>query len=95
MSALNELGKALTSNALVGYRFRIEGHTDTVGSKENNRELSERRAAAVVAYIGQKFGIDASRLVPIGLGSDQLLVPTADQTPEARNRRVQIVNIGA
>jgi OOP family OmpA-OmpF porin len=94
MAALNELGKALTSTALVSYHFRIEGHTDTVGSKDYNRALSERRAAAVVAYISQKFGIDESRLVPVGLGSDQLLVPTADQTPEARNRRVQIVNIG-
>jgi OOP family OmpA-OmpF porin len=95
MTALDELGKALSSNALSSYHFRIEGHTDTVGSKEYNRALSERRAAAVVAYLKQKFGVDDSRLTAVGLGSDHLLVPTGDQTPEARNRRVQVVNTGA
>ncbi len=95
MATLNELGKALSSDALSTYHFRIEGHTDTVGSKDYNRTLSERRAEAVAAYIGNKFGIDKSRMVPVGLGSDHLLVPTGDQTPEARNRRVQVVNLGA
>ncbi len=94
-AALDELGRALSSSALAGYRFRIEGHTDTVGSKEHNQALSERRAAAVVAYIEKKFGIEASRLTSVGLGSEDLLVPTPDQTPEARNRRVQVVNLGA
>jgi OmpA-OmpF porin, OOP family len=94
MAAVDELGKALSSSTLSSYRFRIEGHTDTVGSKDFNRALSTRRAAAVVAYIEQKFGIDGSRLTSVGLGSDHLLVPTADQTPEARNRRVEVVNLG-
>jgi OOP family OmpA-OmpF porin len=93
-AVLDELGKALASNALASYRFRVEGHTDTVGAKDYNRALSERRAAVVVAYINRKFGIDESRMVAVGLGSDQLLVQTGDQTPEARNRRVKIVNIG-
>jgi OOP family OmpA-OmpF porin len=94
VAVLDELGKALASNTLASYRFRVEGHTDTVGAKDYNRALSDRRAAVVVAYISQKFGIDESRMVPVGLGSEQLLVQTADQTPEARNRRVKIVNIG-
>lgn len=95
MATLDELGKALSSSALSGYHFRIEGHTDTVGSKDYNRSLSERRAEAVAAYIKQKFGVDDSRMIPVGLGSDHLLVPTPDQTPEARNRRVEVVNVGA
>ena len=95
MAALDELGKALSSSALANYHFRIEGHTDTVGSKAYNRTLSERRADAVVAYIRQKYGVAESRMVPVGLGSDELLVPTADQTPEARNRRVKVVNLGS
>ncbi len=93
-AALDELGKALSSNELSGYHFRIEGHTDTVGSKDYNLALSKQRAAAVVAYIEKKFGVDASRMTPVGYGSEHLLVPTGDQTPEARNRRVKIVNIG-
>jgi outer membrane protein OmpA-like peptidoglycan-associated protein len=93
--ALDNLGRALSNQALVDYRFRIEGHTDTVGSREYNNALSERRAAAVVDYLANNFHIDRSRVEAIGMGKDGLLVPTADQTPEPRNRRVQVVNVGS
>ncbi len=95
IDALDALGKALSSPTLAGYKFRIEGHTDTVGSKPYNKSLSERRAEAVSAYLAQKYGVGQSRLEVIGLGSDHLLVPTPDQTPEPRNRRVTVVNLGA
>ncbi|WP_137181660.1 OmpA family protein [Roseomonas sp. AR75] len=92
---LNELGKALASADLSGFRFRVEGHTDTVGSAEMNQALSERRAAAVVNYLVSRFGIASSRLEAAGLGESNPLVPTGDEVSELRNRRVQVVNIGA
>jgi len=92
---LDELGSALSSKELAGYRFRIEGHTDTVGSPEYNRALSERRAEAVVAYIAKKFGVEPTRLQAVGMGEQGLMVPTPPQTAEPRNRRVQVVNLGA
>jgi len=92
---LDVLGRALTSAQLAPYRFRIEGHTDTVGSAELNQALSERRAAAVRDYLASRFGVDPSRLEAVGLGQNQLLVHTPDETPEPRNRRVQVVNLGA
>ena len=92
---LDELGSALSSKELAGYRFRIEGHTDTVGSAEYNRALSERRAEAVVDYIAKKFGVEPTRLQAIGMGEQGLMVPTPPQTAEPRNRRVQVVNLGA
>jgi outer membrane protein OmpA-like peptidoglycan-associated protein len=95
MRTLDALGQALASKELAAYRFRIEGHTDTVGSRESNRALSERRAEAVVAYITGKFGVEPSRLQAIGMGEEGLAVPTPPQTPEPRNRRVQVVNLGA
>jgi outer membrane protein OmpA-like peptidoglycan-associated protein len=95
MAVLNELGKALSSEALAGYRFRIEGHTDTVGSAEYNKALSERRAATVAAYLEHNFRLPAARLSTLGLGAEDLQVPTPPQTPEARNRRVQVINLGA
>ena len=94
MQTLNELGKALNQPALASYRFRIEGHTDTVGTADYNKELSDRRAAAVVEYLATTFKVDRSRLEPIGMGEQGLLVPTPDQTSEPRNRRVAVVNIG-
>jgi outer membrane protein OmpA-like peptidoglycan-associated protein len=95
MRTLDELGRALASQDLAGYRFRIEGHTDTVGSREYNRVLSERRAEAVVDYVARKFGVDPGRLEAVGMGEDGLLVATPQQTPEPRNRRVQVINVGA
>lgn len=95
VQALNELGRALSSNDLAGYKFRIEGHTDTVGTPEANQLLSQQRAQAVVTYITSHFGVDASRLQAIGKGEEDLAVPTPAQTPEPRNRRVLVVNLGA
>ena len=92
---LDDLGQALSSSALAQYKFRVEGHTDTVGSPAYNRSLSARRADAVVAYIASKYNVAADRMQPVGMGSDRPLVPTPDQTPEARNRRVQVVNVGS
>ncbi len=92
---LDALGSALASKDLAAYRFRIEGHTDTVGSRDYNRALSERRAKAVVDYVAKKFGVEPSRLEAVGMGEEGLLVATPQQTPEPRNRRVQVVNIGA
>ncbi len=94
-AALAPLGRALSSAELSGYRFRIEGHTDTVGSREMNLSLSERRAATVRDYLVQRFGVDPARLEAVGRGEDDLLVRTADEVPERRNRRVQVLNLGS
>jgi len=92
---LDQLGQALSNRTLAAYHFRIEGHTDTVGSAALNKSLSERRADAVMAYLTSKFQIDPARLTAIGMGENGLLVSTTDQTPEARNRRVLVVNVGS
>jgi len=92
---LDQLGKALNSSDLAQYRFRIEGHTDTVGTPEYNKSLSQQRADAVAAYLEGKFGVNASRLEPVGMGEEGLLVQTPPNTPNDRNRRVAVVNLGA
>jgi outer membrane protein OmpA-like peptidoglycan-associated protein len=92
--ALVPLGRALASPELAPYRFRIEGHTDTVGDAAVNQALSERRAAAVRQHLSRVYNVDAGRLVAIGFGSSQLLVQTPPQVADPRNRRVQVVNIG-
>jgi outer membrane protein OmpA-like peptidoglycan-associated protein len=95
MGVLDRLGRALSDQSLASYRFRIEGHTDTVGTREQNKALSDMRAAKVVDYLADKFHVDRSRIQAVGMGEDGLLIPTGDQTPEPRNRRVQVVNIGS
>ncbi len=93
--SIDPLGRALTSQTLAPFRFRIEGHTDRVGPRDTNQQLSEARAQAVRAYLIQRFGVQPDRLDAVGLGEDQPAVPTADETAERRNRRVVIVNLGA
>lgn len=92
--ALAPLGQALNSATLAPYRFRIEGHTDTVGGEALNRELSQRRSEAVRDYLVRRHGVQPERLEAVGLGKSQLLVATADNVPEHRNRRVQVLNLG-
>lgn len=48
----------------------------------------------MAACLEKRFGVDASKLKLVGAGSDYLLVPTPDQTPEPANRDVRIVNLG-
>ena len=93
--SLDALGKALSSPDLANYRFRIEGHTDNVGSADSNRALSQQRAEAVVNYLATQYHVQTSRLEAIGMGQDQPLVDAPPQTAEPRNRRVQVVNIGS
>lgn len=88
---VNELGKALTSEALKTYRIVLNGHTDAKGSADYNQNLSERRAASVRGYLIEKFKIDPNRLIAVGFGEEKL---KAGIDPEAdENRRVEIVNL--
>lgn len=91
---LASLGRALSSPELAPYRFRIEGHTDTVGDAGMNLVLSQRRAEAVRDFLVKNFGVSPARLVAMGMGESQLLFPTPDNFPEPGNRRVQVLNLG-
>jgi outer membrane protein OmpA-like peptidoglycan-associated protein len=71
-------------------RARIEGHTDSRGSANLNQALSQQRAEAVRAALVSR-GIDPSRLVAVGRGSDRPLATNDSADGRARNRRVEIV----
>ncbi len=93
-ASLDSLGRALASQDLATYRFRIEGHTDNVGTAPENLTLSQRRAEAVVTYLSGQYRVQPARLEAIGIGQDRPLIQAPAQTPEARNRRVQVINLG-
>lgn len=85
------LATALASSQLADRRFTVVGHTDAKGSDAYNMSLSERRAAAVRAYLVE-HGIAADRLTSEGKGESQLLNP---RNPNSGvNRRVEIVATG-
>jgi OOP family OmpA-OmpF porin len=85
-----KFAEALQSPLLAGMRFRIEGHTDAVGGRQSNLELSRRRAQAVVDYLAGK-GADRTRFEVIGYGFDKPLAGTTAKA--AANRRVEVVRI--
>ena len=89
---LDELAEAINSNALADYRFRLEGHTDALGSDEYNQDLSDRRAASVSNYLTNVHGIDTGRLESIGFGESQLAAQ--DDPTSGLNRRVRVVKLG-
>lgn len=88
---LDELGRALASDELAGFRFELAGHTDAIGSDRYNAGLSARRAQAVAGYLAERFGIDPQRLAAKGYGKRKLIEPTAPDSP--RNRRVEVVTL--
>jgi outer membrane protein OmpA-like peptidoglycan-associated protein len=67
----------------------IVGHTDTMGAPAKNVELGLKRATMVRARLIDA-GLDASLIEVTSHGEGDLLVRTADDTPEPRNRRVEI-----
>ena len=67
----------------------VVGHTDTMGTKRYNNRLSLKRARAVASLLSEK-GVDPASLQITYHGEDNLLVPTGDQVPEPRNRRVEV-----
>jgi len=67
----------------------VTGHTDTMGTSEANFELGLKRASTVRSLL-IAAGLDASQIELSSLGETDPLVPTADDTAEPRNRRVDI-----
>jgi outer membrane protein OmpA-like peptidoglycan-associated protein len=89
---LDKLGQALVQNP--GYRLRIEGHTDNIGSDTYNQALSKRRAQSVKQYLVERFRIAPDRLTAEGLGESNPIA--SNDSPEGRekNRRIEVVNLG-
>lgn len=72
-------------------RVALVGHTDTVGTLENNTALSRRRAAAVLERLVSDYDIPRIQLEAEGMG---YLAPVASNLTDAgreANRRVEAV----
>jgi outer membrane protein OmpA-like peptidoglycan-associated protein len=79
VDAVDRYGEFVDINLYIG------GYTDTVGSRSDNQELSNRRARSIASAfreLGFSFPIYYQ-----GFGEDGLAVTTPDGTDEVRNRR--------
>ncbi|HSC67720.1 MAG TPA: OmpA family protein [Cellvibrio sp.] len=71
----------------------VEGHAADLASTEKAQQVSERRAANVVDYLVEKFGIDRSRLTAEGFGKTRRIAYNSTDEGKQQNRRVNIVLI--
>ncbi|GAB4306246.1 MAG: hypothetical protein Kow0058_18780 [Roseovarius sp.] len=89
-SSLPALARLLAAlQAAPHLRVAIEGHTDADGSDEYNRDLSERRAAAVRGWL-EAHGIAADRLSSVGRGEALPVASNRTADGKALNRRVEV-----
>lgn len=82
--------QALRAPQLTGRRFMIAGHTDSVGSRALNLDLSKRRAQALVDFLVEQ-GASRSQFEVKGYGFDRPL--TGMSARSSANRRVEVVKL--
>jgi outer membrane protein OmpA-like peptidoglycan-associated protein len=70
-------------------KLSIEGHTDSVGDINSNRELSMQRANSVATYL-QATNVKANRLQTLGMGESQSIADNATAQGRQANRRVEL-----
>lgn len=94
---LTEQAQAIVHEAVLAaqrqpVRVMVTGHTDTVGSREYNQRLSERRAVAVKNAM-VRGGIAANEISTVGRNFADPLVPTGPGIREPQNRRA-VIDLG-
>lgn len=69
-------------------RFTVTGHTDSVGSRQANRALSEQRARAVADFLAER-GVPRARIETLGFGDGRPVAPNDTEANRAKNRRIE------
>ena len=86
-SILKQIGEVLENND--DLQYLVIGHTDNVGSKDDNRQLSKQRAQAVIDHITENFNISKARLIAVGKGESEPVASNNTEDGKQKNRRVQ------
>ena len=89
-NAIIDAKKKLAAAGISGFKFEVSGHTDTRGQAEHNKQLSAKRAAAMVKQLVAK-GVPDAEIIAVGMGAEKPLVKP-DNTPakQAKNRRYEV-----
>jgi OOP family OmpA-OmpF porin len=73
-----------------GFRLKLSGHTDNIGSDESNMNLSNNRANAVKDYLVSK-GVSSFKIEATGFGETQPLESNKTAKGRQANRRVAFI----
>lgn len=84
-------GLAQNTSALKGYYIEVTGFASSDGSAARNKELSKRRAQAVLDYLIDTHNIPLRRIgVSYGYGENQPIADNATREGRMQNRRVEV-----
>jgi OOP family OmpA-OmpF porin len=86
-SLLTEVAKVMNDHPEIKH-VTVEGHTDSVGTSQFNKVLSQQRAEAVVKWLAD-HGVAHERLVAKGMGKEYPIMPNDTDAGRAANRRVE------
>ncbi len=90
VDAVGELNEFFADLMKKGFKkIEISGHTDSVGSREHNIDLSQRRAANVRKYLIEKFKLDPKKIESAGFGPDMPVANNGNYQGRHKNRRVE------
>lgn len=87
-ATLDRLATALRQHS--DRKVLIEGHTDDIGSRENNQGLSERRAQSVQRALMQR-GVERGQVTALGKGEDFPIAGNDTAGGRQSNRRVELI----
>ena len=85
---LDQFGSQLANSK--SYILEVTGGTDSVGSREYNYALSDRRAMSVVQYLASKYNVPAHKFYLVGLGKDVEVDSNKTAAGRAKNRHVEV-----
>jgi OOP family OmpA-OmpF porin len=91
ISELYDLARDLRDIDFTGKQLVLMGHTDGVGSRQYNHDLSQRRAESVATFLSREAGIPRYQIRTAGMGFDYLKYPSDPEN--GANRRVQILMV--
>ena len=84
---LDRVAAALVQHGQVS--VEVAGYTDSRGNADLNRQLSQRRAESVSAYLAEK-GVARNRLSARGYGQDNPIASNDTDAGRRQNRRVEL-----
>ncbi len=79
---------ASIANRCNDIRLIVQGHTDSIGQRADNEDLSLRRAASVINYL-VSAGVPRDKLDAVGFGEEKPVAPNNSDENRAKNRRIE------